>query len=279
MEHSLTPPSSFDDWSAQDETVGQKALTGRAYLIGLFVIFASSYSQYLVSGISLVAGAFWVYGISIIVISVIYGRPILRKAFGHIGHALKLGLGFFGVFTVLGTGASFLIVFLLLDFDPKALNLLQKPVPVLQVPPEFAWIMVFASVIVVGPCEEFIFRGFVFGGLLSLFGTRHWLLLALLSSVLFAAVHLYYALTYEVASLIPFLDIVAIGMALAITYYRSGGNLLVPALIHGVYDATGFMAVAVSPLTGLQLRAMMMIAGLIAAGMMIKSRIKPTMNL
>lgn len=65
-------------------------------------------------------------------------------------------------------------------------------------------------------------------------------MLAFLSSVFFAAVHLYYALTYGVASLIPFVDIVAIGMALAITYYHSGGNLLIPALIHGVYDATGF---------------------------------------
>jgi membrane protease YdiL (CAAX protease family) len=252
--------------------MGQKALTGKTYIVGLLVIFASSYSQYLVSGISLVAGAFLVYGVSILAISAIYGKSILRRALRHTSTALRLGLGFFGIFTLLGTGASLLIVVILLRLDPVALNLLQKPVPVLHVSPELAWIMVWASLIVVGPCEELIFRGFVFGGLLSLFGTRHWLILACLSSVLFAAVHLYYALTYGVASLIPFVDIIAIGMALAITYYRSGGNLLIPALIHGVYDATGFMAVAVSPRVGLLLRGMLMLVGVIAAVMMILER-------
>jgi membrane protease YdiL (CAAX protease family) len=94
----------------------------------------------------------------------------------------------------------------------------------------------------------------------------------LVSSVLFAAVHLYYALTYGVASLIPFLDIIAIGMALAITYYRSGGNLLIPALIHGAYDATGFMAVAASPRIGIELRGVLILAGVIAAVIMIVAR-------
>jgi membrane protease YdiL (CAAX protease family) len=274
MNPSSIPPSPSDYPAAWNEKEGRKVLTGKTYLLGLLVIFACSYSQYLIPGIGLVAGAFWVYGISIMAISVIYGKPILHNAFRHTRTAFQLGLGFFGIFTVLGAGVSLLVVSVLLDLDPAALNLLQKPVPVLHVKPELAWIMVWASLVVVGPCEEFIFRGFVFGGLLRLFGTRHWLILALFSSVLFAAVHLYYALTYGIASLIPFVDIVAIGMALAITYYRSGGNLLIPALIHGVYDATGFMAVAVSSPIGSQLRGMLMLVGVIAAVMMILTRRK-----
>jgi membrane protease YdiL (CAAX protease family) len=272
MEHSSTPPLFFDDRAAWDEKKDREALTGKAYLVGLLVVFASSYSQYLVPGINLAARAFCIYGVSIIVISALCGKSILRKAFRHTGTTLRLGLGFFGIFTFLGTAASVLIVDILLDLDPAALNLLEKPVPVLHVPPEVASIMVWASLVVVGPCEEFIFRGFVFGGLLSLFGTRRWLVLALLSSILFASVHLYYALTYGIASLVPFLDIVAVGMALAITYYLSGGNLLIPALIHGVYDATGFMAVAVSSQVGLRLRGMLMVAGLIAAVTMVGRR-------
>jgi len=117
-----------------------------------------------------------------------------------------------------------------------------------------AWLMAGASILVVGPCEEYIFRGFVFGGLLRLFGSRHWLLLAFVSSILFAAVHLYYAIVYQVAALVPFVDIVAIGMALAVAYYLSKGNLLVPALIHGVYDAMGFVGVATQPEVGVRLR-------------------------
>jgi membrane protease YdiL (CAAX protease family) len=187
-------------------------LTWKRYLVGLLVIFAASYSQYFVPGINLMAGGFCVYGISIIVIGPLQGKSILRRAFRHSGIALRLGLGSFGIFTLLGMVASLLIVAILLDFDPAALNLLEKPVPVLHVPPRVASIMVWASLMVIGPCEEFIFRGFVFGGLLSLFGVRHWLALAFLSSVLFAAVHLYYLLTYGVASLVPFLDIVAVGI-------------------------------------------------------------------
>ena len=30
------------------------------------------------------------------------------------------------------------------------------------------------------------------------------------------------------------------------TYYLSDGNLIIPAIIHGIYDATGFIGVAVS---------------------------------
>ena len=90
-------------------------------------------------------------------------------------------------------------------------------------------------------------------------------MLAFVSSILFATVHLYYAFTYGVASLIPFVDIVAIGMAFAITYYRSGGNLLIPALIHGVYDATGFLAVAISSNLGLYLRGLLIFIGIIVA--------------
>ena len=255
-----------------NEKDGNNRLTLKTYLLGVLVILASSYSQYLVPGVGFVGGAFLVYGISIIVIGSFYGKPILRNAFRKPKTALKLGLGFFGIFTVVATAASFLIIFLLAGVDPAALRALHKPVPVLHIPPGLAWVMVWASLIVVGPCEEFIFRGFVFGGLLTLFGTRHWLLLAFLSSLLFAAVHLYYALTYGIASMIPFLDIMAIGMALAMTYYYSGGNLLIPALIHGVFDATGFMGVAVSTQVGSQLRGMLMLVGLLAAAMMLFNR-------
>ncbi len=249
----LPPP-----WVKED-IAARPPLTPARYLVGLAIIFASAYGQYLVSGLNLALGAFCVYGISIIAIALLYRAPVARRAFRHTGSALKLGLGYFGFFTVLGTAATFIVTALLLDIDPKALNLLQRPVPVLNVPPRLAWVMVGASIVVVGPCEEYIFRGFVFGGLLSVFGERRWLLMAFISSLLFAVVHLYYALVYGVAALIPFISILAIGMALAITYYKSGGNLVIPALIHGVYDATGFLAVAVSTRLGARARGIFVI--------------------
>lgn len=241
------------------------SLTITKYLIGLLVIFATAYSQYLVSGFGLIAGAFAVYGVSIIVITPMRGAAIVRPAFKNTASAIRLGLGLFGIFTLVSILASVVILSLLTDLDPGAVSLLHRPVPVLNVPPHLAWIMVWLSILVVGPAEEYIFRGFVYGGLLSISKGGHWLLLAFLSSVFFAAVHLYYALTYGVASLIPFVDIVAIGMALAITYYRSGGNLLIPALIHGVYDATGFLAVAISSNLGLYLRGLLIFISIIVA--------------
>jgi membrane protease YdiL (CAAX protease family) len=71
----------------------------------------------------------------------------------------------------------------------------------------------------------------VFGGLLSLFKNHHWLALSLVSSVFFAAAHLYYGLVYGAASAIDFTDLVTFGMAMCVTYYLSGGNLLVQSFM------------------------------------------------
>lgn len=88
----------------------------------------------------------------------------------------------------------------------------------------------------------------------------HWFLHSCLR-----AVHLYYALVYGLASLVQFADLVTFGMAMAVTYYVSGGNLFIPALIHGVYDATGFLGVATSSSVGATLRGLMLLIGLIVA--------------
>jgi membrane protease YdiL (CAAX protease family) len=192
---------------------------------------------------------------------------------------LKYGLGYFGAFNVLSLLLSIVIIYLLLIFDPATVDLLQKPNPVLQVSPEVAWIMVGFSFLVTGPCEEYLFRGFVFGGLLNISKNRHWLSLALISSLFFAGVHLYYALTYEIASLVPFVDLMTFGMAMAATYYVSGGNLFAPAMIHGAYDATAFIGVATSTDIGVQLRVAMMLVGAIVAVMVFVQRKRGTQEI
>jgi membrane protease YdiL (CAAX protease family) len=258
-------PTGDAPWPGGGFEGGRRYLTKKGYCLGLAVIFISSYSQYLVSGMNLIAGTFWVYGISIAAISIVAGGPSLKRAFRDANGAFRIGLASFGAFTVAGSAASLLIVAMLKGLDPSALTVLQKPLPVLEIPHSTAWLMAGASILVVGPCEEYIFRGFVFGGLLKLFGTRHWLLLAFASSILFAGVHLYYAIVYQVAALVPFVDIVAIGMALACAYYLSKGNLLMPALIHGVYDAMGFVGVATQPEVGVRLRAAFILVCILVA--------------
>lgn len=243
----------------------EKPITKRSYLIGILIIFASAYSQYLIGGFGPILGTFIVYGVPLLTVSLLWGSAIIRRAFSHTYTALKFGLGFFGAFTVLGVLASTVIFYIIVTLDPTAVSLLNKPNPVLQVSREFAWIMVWVSILIVGPVEEYLFRGFMYGGLLSLFKDRRWLSLAFISSILFAAVHLYYALVYGIVSLIQFTDLVTFGMAMAATYYLSGGNLLVPAMIHGAYDATGFIAVATSLDVGILLRGSMILIGIIVA--------------
>lgn len=140
------------------------SLTITKYLIGLLVIFATAYSQYLVSGFGLIAGAFAVYGVSIIVITPMRGAAIVRPAFKNTASAIRLGLGLFGIFTLVSILTSVVILSLLTDLDPGAVSLLHRPVPVLNVPPHLAWIMVWLSILIVVPAEEYIFRGFVYGG-------------------------------------------------------------------------------------------------------------------
>jgi len=244
------------------------------YLFGLLIILGAAYSQYVLGGFGPVSGLLVVYGIPIVVVSILWGRAIVQKAEKNIWTAFKFGVGFYGAFAALGLLASYAILFVLTNFDPAALNLLHKPNPVLNVSPESAWIMVGVSLLIVGPAEEYLFRGFVFGGLLSLFKNRHWLVLSLVSLVFFAAAHLYYGLVYGVASALAFTDLVTFGMAMCVTYYLSGGNLLVPAVIHGAYDATEFLGVATSPQIGTVLRVLMMLIGIAVALSLFVNRIR-----
>jgi len=61
-------------------------------------------------------------------------------------------------------------------------------------------------------------------------------------------------------------------MAMAMTYYLSGGNIVAPALIHGVYDATGFVGVASSMTIGLILRATLILIAVIFAAIYVRRK-------
>ncbi len=236
-------------------------LSKKFYLIGIAVIFLAAYSQYFIHYGSII-GYLVVYGIPILIVSLFFGRQLLLRAGKNNKDATKYGLGLFGLLTVISIFVSVIVLSIILRFDPQAVNLLNKPNPVLNIPSNVAWLMIPFSILVVGPAEEYIFRGFIYGGLLSVFKGKHWILLAVVSSVMFASVHAYYVITYGVASAVAIIGIIALGLAMAITYYWSGGNLLVPALIHGVYDATAFLAVATTTEIGLIARFAMILVGI-----------------
>jgi membrane protease YdiL (CAAX protease family) len=255
----------------------QKSLRFPLYLVGVIVIFAAVYSQYVIH-YGRVLGFIVVYGLPILVVSLIFGKELLRKANRNPNKAWTLGLGLFGGFTVLGLFLSLAALVLILFFDPKSASLLMRPNPVLQLPPGLAWVMVVVSILVVGPAEEYLFRGFIYGGLLSVFKGRHWISLAIVSSLMFTAAHLYYAVTYGVASALPFIDLTTFGLAMAMTYYLSGGNIVIPAIIHGIYDATAFIGVATNMTLGGLLRISFILVGVVYAAVYIRRKTFQTGN-
>ena len=250
-----------------------KPLSKALYIIGIIVIFVTVYVQYFVS-LGSVVGYLVVYGIPVAVALLFSGREILKRAAENNRTATKLGLGLFGAFTVLGVFIAVVVLLIILQFNPGVQSLLSKPNPVLNVPPKEAWILIAISFLIVGPAEEFLFRGFMFGGLLSISKGKRWLILAVLSSIMFAAAHAYYAVTYEAASAVAFIELVAFGIAMCITYYWSDGNLLVLALIHGAYDATGFLGVATTTLIGNIARGAMIAVGLTFAGLYLPKKLR-----
>lgn len=149
----------------------RKPLTKARYLLGVLIILGAAYSQYILGSLGTTIGFLVVYGIPVIVVSALWGRAMFRKAARNSWVAFRFGIGFYGAFTALGLIASYAILFILTNLDPAALDLLHKPNPVLNVSPQHAWIMVAVALAIIGPVEEYLFRGFAFAGLLSLWKT------------------------------------------------------------------------------------------------------------
>jgi membrane protease YdiL (CAAX protease family) len=222
-----------------------KRLSLSLYIIGVAVIFLAVYVPYFVP-LGEIGGYLVVYGLPAVVVSLFFGKQIVSRAFKNNVEAFKLSLGSFGAFYLIGLFLATAFLVLLLQFDPSAAELIQKPNPALDVAPNIAWLMMAFSMLVIGPAEEYLFRGFMFGGLLSVSKGRHWILLAVVSSLIFALAHGYYVLVYEVASPVFFIQLTCFGIAMSLAYYWSGGNLLAPIVIHGLNDAIGFLGVATS---------------------------------
>lgn len=251
-----------------------KPLSKILYLIGVITIFLAVYSQYFIK-LGQIGGFLVVYGLPVAVVSLFFGKELLRRAAKNNKTAAKFGMGLFGGITLLGIMLSVVVIALLLIFEPQTLDLLNKPNPVLDISSNAAWIMIAISFLVVGPAEEYLFRGFMYGGLLKITKGKHWLPLAVVSSLLFAFVHAYYAITYGVASIIAFISITGFAFAMAVTYYWSDGNLLIPAIIHGLYDATGFLGVALSDNTiAVVARGILISAGLVLAVIYLPQKIQ-----
>lgn len=103
-------------------------------------------------------------------------------------------------------------------------------------------LFVVASLVVIGPCEETLFRGTVQNRLRESFSAPVAITLA---AVLFAAVHVT-ALTGGLEARAVTIGILLVPSFVFGAVYEYTENLVVPALIHGIWDAFLFISLYVS---------------------------------
>lgn len=111
--------------------------------------------------------------------------------------------------------------------------------------PEFFLYMIPVSLLLVGPFEELVFRGAVQGFLRRTFGVA---LAVVIASALFGVVH-WLALTGGGSRLSYVAVAATLGLILGYVYERTE-NLVVPSVVHGVYNSVLF-GVQYAAVTGL----------------------------
>lgn len=192
-----------------------------------------------------VFGLLLVYGLGLIAFLATFGLIPLRNYVRRSRLAGQETLRWYGVFGFLGFVLAFISLTVLLVLEPaRTEELLSRQNPVIQAATSDPLFYILFSILFVGFVEETLFRGYVLGSVLHLDGTRRWPLHVLWTSVLFGAVHLYYAQTYFEVSVVYYVQLVTLAMAFSYIYVYSGGNILLPALLHGVFDALSFLSLA-----------------------------------
>lgn len=109
--------------------------------------------------------------------------------------------------------------------------------------PELLLLLIPASILIIGPGEELLFRGVVQGRLREAFSP---VVAVGLASTVFAGLH-WFALSggSPTGNLIALAILVVPALVFG-TSYEYTGNLVVPALIHGIYNATLFSLLYIS---------------------------------
>ncbi|WP_058366272.1 CPBP family intramembrane glutamic endopeptidase [Haloparvum sedimenti] len=113
--------------------------------------------------------------------------------------------------------------------------------------PELLLLMIPASILLVGPGEELLFRGVVQGRLREVFGPVASVVLA---GTVFAGLH-----WFALSGGDPAGNLLSLGVLLVPSYvfgasYEYTGNILVPSLAHGLYNATLFTLLYVLIVSG-----------------------------
>jgi membrane protease YdiL (CAAX protease family) len=145
-----------------------------------------------------------------------------------------------GLWSVAGLGLLF-VVLVGTSFLLEQLGLPLSEHSILNVAednPDVLLLLIPLSLLLVGPIEELLYRGVIHTRLNDEFGVSVTIGIA---AVIFAMVHFpaYYAGTGGEAVISSLVVIFALGSLLGVLYEYSG-NLLVPVVVHGGYNAANF---------------------------------------
>ena len=103
--------------------------------------------------------------------------------------------------------------------------------------PDILLVLIPASILIIGPFEELLYRNVIQKSLYEVFSRAGAIVVA---SVIFAAVHVLAYSTAGLGAVVASLGII-FGLSLVLgTIYERTDNLLVPAIVHGVYNAILF---------------------------------------
>lgn len=144
------------------------------------------------------------------------GRDLLWTAAGLFGTLAAM--------TVLGV----LLFVLGIEGAPNGIGVVGEQTPA------FLLVAAVLSILLVGPAEELLFRGAIQGRLRESFGPAGAILGA---SVLFGSIHLVAVVGTIGQSLVSVALITTVSLVLGYVYERTR-NVVVPALVHGFYNAT-----------------------------------------
>jgi len=249
---------------APPEAAGRASVA--RYAVGVAVLVLAVTSQYFVPSLwpasrlvygTLAGDLAVVYGLPVVAFALLVGPGPLRGWRTDLHRASVVGLGWYGALGLLAFLLTVVLAVVYEVVDPGALQLLERPNPALQAAAGNPWFFVGFS-FVVGAFEETLFRGWVFGFWKG--RTASWLTPALLSSALFAGLHVYYGTTYGIAAPLIFPTLFLLGLAFAATYRSCRGNLVVPALLHGANDAAAYLTL-VSLAAGVDLHWTLLLVG------------------
>ncbi|WP_185715473.1 CPBP family intramembrane glutamic endopeptidase [Halocatena pleomorpha] len=169
---------------------------------------------------SIAAGYLWLRDLDLGWIGV--SRPDLNGV-------LWIVFGWIGAF---GSVFVLLIIVLLLGLNPG-----QNQIQGLVVEnPDLIPLLIVLTIVLIGPGEELLFRGIIQGSLRERFGP---VLAIILASIIFASAHVG-SLTGSLGDRAVTIAVLLVPSLIFGTAYERTNNLVVPALIHGLYNATLF---------------------------------------